>query len=61
SDKLVRDIQAALRVKGLDAGPVDGILGTATRNAIKAFQRDLGLPQSGEPSPELLMLITRKP
>ena len=38
---------------GYDPGPADGIVGTLTREAILAFQRDHGLIADGEPSQEL--------
>ena len=44
----VRNIQGILNANGYDAGPVDGIMGGKTRDAIIAFQRDNDLPQTGE-------------
>ena len=38
------------RTFGYKPGPADGILGHQTRNAIEAFQRDRGLPVTGEAS-----------
>ncbi len=43
----VRNIQAILNNNGYDAGPVDGIMGGKTREAILAFQRDNGLEATG--------------
>jgi uncharacterized protein len=43
----VAQIQAQLTELGYDPGPVDGAMGPRTRNAIIAFQRDKGLPQTG--------------
>ncbi|MEQ8604318.1 MAG: SEL1-like repeat protein [Marivibrio sp.] len=34
----VRFVQAALREEGVDAGPVDGLLGPATRRGVETFQ-----------------------
>ena len=36
----VEEIQALLKIYGYDAGKVDGVLGTQTRNAIARFQTD---------------------
>jgi len=41
------NIQAILNDQGYDAGPVDGIMGGKTREAIIAFQRDNGLEATG--------------
>lgn len=50
----LRAIQAGLNARGLDAGPADGILGPATRNAIAVFQSRNGLAADGFPTPALL-------
>ncbi|MCP4121831.1 MAG: peptidoglycan-binding protein [Bacteroidetes bacterium] len=41
----VRDVQAALKERGYEPGPVDGVMGAQTRAALLKFQRDNGLPQ----------------
>ncbi|WP_343683771.1 peptidoglycan-binding domain-containing protein [Asticcacaulis sp.] len=41
----VKAIQAALKQRGYDPGPVDGTLGTKTVAAMQKFQADQGLPQ----------------
>lgn len=43
----MRVIQQHLRRLGYDPGPLDGRLGTQTRRAIRAFQRDCGLAVTG--------------
>ena len=43
-------VQRVLNDLGYSAGPVDGLMGGKTRNAIRAYQTDNGLPASGEPS-----------
>ena len=48
SDPMVEDIQRALVERGFDPGKVDGAMGRRTRNALRAFQRSVGLPESGE-------------
>src|SRR5262249_6599562 len=45
---VVRNAQAALRAKGIDPGPIDGILGDKTAAALKQFQKSAGLPQTGK-------------
>ncbi len=44
----VADVQRLLNAAGYDAGTADGILGERTRQAIAAWQRDRGLPATGE-------------
>lgn len=51
---LVAVAQRELAVQGYDAGPVDGRLGPKTRNALKAFQADKGLPADGQLTFDLL-------
>lgn len=45
--ELVRKIQVELARRGYYAGTVDGKAGPATRAAVRAFQRDAGVPQTG--------------
>jgi len=47
-------VQQSLNALGFDAGPVDGIDGPRTRNAIREFERRAKLAGNGEVSPELL-------
>jgi len=42
-DQVVSDVQAQLQRDGYYAGPIDGVLGPMTRQAIAAFQADNGL------------------
>ena len=48
------DVQAALADRGYYRGPIDGIIGTGTRRAVRAFQRDAGLPVTGRIDARLL-------
>lgn len=48
------EIQRLLADRGFDPGPTDGIIGSKTRLAIKEFQRMIGLPADGYPTPALL-------
>ena len=43
----VQDIQAKLRERGFDPGPVDGLLGRRTCDAVKAYQKAAGMPVNG--------------
>ena len=43
----VKALQEALQAKGMDPGPVDGIMGPKTTAALKAFQKDQKLTESG--------------
>jgi len=47
-------LQTVLAEKGFDAGGADGIVGPATRQAIKAYQKSVNLPPDGYPSMGLL-------
>ena len=49
----VAAVQRGLNDLGYSAGPVDGLMGSRTRSAIRAYQIDKGLPVSGEPSRSL--------
>ncbi len=49
----VAAVQRGLNDLGYSAGPVDGLMGSKTRSAIRAYQIDKGLPVSGEPSRSL--------
>jgi len=40
-------LQVALRAQGLYLGPIDAIVGPRTRAAVRAFQREQGLPVTG--------------
>jgi len=47
----VRTAQARLTILGYEPGPPDGVVGQRTRDAVRAFQADRGLPISGEIDP----------
>jgi membrane-bound lytic murein transglycosylase B len=57
SREQAKKIQELLVVQGYDPGPVDGIIGSQTRRAIKEFQRTAKLPADGHPTPELLEIL----
>lgn len=54
------DLQRRLVARGLPTGGIDGIIGTQSRDAIRAFQKRAGLPQDGHPSLELLQRMQRE-
>jgi len=43
----IRTAQRQLKERGYYAGPVDGVIGPATENALRAYQRDRGLKVTG--------------
>jgi lytic murein transglycosylase len=62
TDKLsvaeVKQVQSLLAGKGYDIGKADGIIGAATRQAVKAEQLKFGLPADSYPSRDLLAKLT---
>lgn len=48
SEETVREVQQALKDKGLYTGQVDGKWGTKTKAALKAFQESNGLAATGQ-------------
>ena len=50
------ELQEILNSQGFDAGVVDGIIGTKTREAIRGYQKAHSLAADGHPS---ALLLTR--
>jgi len=50
----VEEIQSRLSILGFEVGKPDGVAGPMTRRAVRAYQRDAGLPPDGYPSADLL-------
>ena len=50
-------LQKKLATRGYKMGKADGVLGAATRAAVQAEQKRLGLPADGWPTPALLELL----
>jgi membrane-bound lytic murein transglycosylase B len=48
------ELQKRLSATGVDIGGIDGIIGTGTRAAIRAYQKGKSLPEDGHPSAALL-------
>ncbi len=50
-------LQKKLATRGYKMGKADGVLGAATRAAVQAEQKRMGLPADGWPTPALLELL----
>jgi peptidoglycan hydrolase-like protein with peptidoglycan-binding domain len=50
----VRDVQQALKDKGFDPGPIDGVQGPQTTAALKAYQKAEGLEATGKVDPQTM-------
>jgi lytic murein transglycosylase len=53
----MRQLQQKLDAKGHDVGKIDGVLGLGTREAVRAEQKDLGMPVDGWPTRALLDML----
>ena len=56
---LVREAQSLLNIAGFGVGTPDGIAGPRTQEAVRAFQRQAGLPESGEITPDLIKHLSK--
>ena len=54
SHNSVRDAQQALKDKGFDPGPVDGVMGPKTHAAIRSYQEKNSLAADGRLGPQTL-------
>ena len=54
-------LQTALNQRGFNTGTADGILGPATREGVRSYQRSVGLPPDGYPDLELLQRLQPTP
>jgi len=61
SSTQVRAMQEALKSKGFDPGPIDGIYGPQTANAVKEYQRSENLAVTGRANPETLNKLGVEP
>ena len=43
----IKKVQETLRDKGFDPGPIDGVMGSQTRKAIRQYQKSENLPVTG--------------
>jgi peptidoglycan hydrolase-like protein with peptidoglycan-binding domain len=53
----LREVQSLLAAQGFDPGPVDGVAGSRTEGAIRAFQEEDGLAVDGRASARLLQRL----
>src|SRR5690606_29017410 len=53
----IQALQTALNAAGFDAGTVDGVLGSGSKKALRAFQQAKGLIADGYPSPEVFRAL----
>ena len=53
----VRHVQALLSELGFDPGPIDGVLGSRTRAAVRAFEIDFGVEPDGTISDLLILRL----
>lgn len=51
-------LQQALKDKGFDPGPIDGVIGAGTKRALKAWQQSAGVPADGYASLDTLTRLT---
>jgi lytic murein transglycosylase len=54
------ELQTALNQRGFEAGAADGVMGPATRDALRRWQRSVGLTADGYPSLELLQRLQQQ-
>jgi peptidoglycan hydrolase-like protein with peptidoglycan-binding domain len=54
---LVFHVQVLLKQRGYDPGPIDGIIGTKTKQSIQAFQFAAKFPPSGLITTDLLQRL----
>lgn len=57
----IRSVQSRLAELGYDPGPADGLSGSQTRDAIAAFQSDMGLERTGEITVSLMSVLGANP
>jgi murein L,D-transpeptidase YcbB/YkuD len=50
----IQELQQALQEQGNDPGPIDGIMGPLTQQALREFQQDEGLAATGQLNEETL-------
>ncbi|MGH6948457.1 MAG: lytic murein transglycosylase [Kiloniellales bacterium] len=55
----VMEMQHSLIALGLYSGDADGVVGSKTREALRTFQSQVGLPPDAYPTPELLATLRK--
>ncbi len=53
-----KKLQETLRDKGFNPGPIDGVVGAGTKNALREWQKSEGLPADGYASADVLLKLT---
>jgi peptidoglycan hydrolase-like protein with peptidoglycan-binding domain len=53
----IRQVQQTLVYRGFLAGPIDGVMGTATRSAVKKFQQSENLEATGQLNRQTLVAL----
>ena len=53
----LRTLQTALNERGFATGAPDGMMGPATRDGLRRYQRSVGLPADGYPTLDLLLRL----
>jgi localization factor PodJL len=53
----LRQIQRQLDALGYNPGPIDGAMGPATREAIRVFQKEAGLPVDGQVTKQTIYVL----
>lgn len=56
----VQELQVALNQHGFSGRRADGLLGPTTRDALRRYQRSVGLPADGYPTVELLLRLQQQ-
>ncbi len=56
----IKRLQAGLNTLGFEAGPVDGVAGTGTRRALRAFQVSAGLIADSYPTHDMLAHLDQR-
>ncbi len=59
SHNTVVDMQMRLARLGLYSDETDGLLGPKTRSAVRMFQKQVGLPADGHPTPEVVQRLVQ--
>jgi hypothetical protein len=57
TDEVASLVQSALAKRGYYRGPIDGVIGTRSRRAIRDFQNEQGLPVTGSIDVKLIKIL----
>ena len=60
-NRVVSGVQMALNLLGFDVGTPDGVAGDRTAQAIRSFERQTGMSESGKINPRLLAVLGSQP